>query len=272
MQLLSVRMKFVGRFLSQTSTVHSLTQSTWKHAISAFQQHAINNTKCFSLTHKHAHNRPLIFLPLTHRHHQRWKQFKGKFKMSTFLRSATCNKYHFLCKLQNTGMFIHTNWLRLIQFTPHVWSLPKASSCLCSDSWGRELGSGRHWQMSSLNPTKWERGREREKHDSFFTDKAICTVATLEALIQMTSFSSLHSFFIAALNSQACQVQITPSCTVRNNDSSSESDMNSPWWWGLGSGQPASCPSGNSHHDGLPLVWWWRSQCSQTCRAPLAQS
>ncbi len=48
-------MKFVGCFLSQTCTVRSLTQSTWKHAISAFQQHAINDTERSSLTHKHAH-------------------------------------------------------------------------------------------------------------------------------------------------------------------------------------------------------------------------
>ncbi len=192
--------------------------------------------------------------------------------MSSFLRSAACNKYHFPHKQTPEHRHAHThiNWLRQIQLTPNVWASPTASSCLCGDSWGR---AGQWATLTNVQPQLHRvRKREWERNDSFSLTRPSALQQPKRPWFRWLPFLTPHSFFIAALNSQASQVQMIPSCTVASNDSSSESDMNSPWWCSLISGQQASCPSGNSHHDGLPLAWCWRSRCGQTCRAPLVQS
>lgn len=81
--------------------------------------------------------------------------------MSSFLRSAECNKYHFPHKQtpEHGHACTHTNWLRQIQLTPNVWASPTASSCLCGDSWER---AGQWATLTNVQP-QLHRVRKREK-------------------------------------------------------------------------------------------------------------
>lgn len=145
-------MKFIGCLLSQTCSVHTVSLGAPGNLPSQPFSSAQSTTLSTHTTHGHAHH-PWFFYLLD-----------KKSQMLFFLRSAACSKSQFPHKQtpKHVHAHTHTNWLRQIQLTHHVWALPTASSCLCCDSWGRAM----QWATLTnvqLQPHRVRKKRERAK-------------------------------------------------------------------------------------------------------------